>query len=232
MDLLVAEAGLFQVGDHAALRAAIESGKVVLVNTWPSWSILTGWSDDISQLPFVTMPGFEGLVRSARGPERTSIAFVLSPAEPTLSDRQATQRAIEFGAAIAQGKVENDRLHYGGRLYTAAAERLDHTPFCPACGDESAGCASRTLKRMQGTAHAAARFLQRIAVEDDVQRHELTESAQRYEEIASLAAAHIDWAAFGHNWDDPAFRVQLKKDLLRMHVLHTQAAEALGAAAQ
>lgn len=217
---------------HAALQTAVESGKVVLVNTWPSWSVLTGWSDEFGQIQFVTMPGFGDLVRRVWGPERTSVAYVLSPAEPTLSEAQVTAAAIEYGAAIARGQIGDDGLRYGGQLYTAAARSLDDTPFCPACGVESAGCASRTLKRMQGTAQAAARFLAYAAVVDGGLKQKLTESAHRYEEIAAMAAPHIDWEAFGQHWDDPAYRRQLKTDLLRMQALHTQAAEALDAPAE
>ena len=45
-----------------SVREALESGSAVVVETWPAWSVLTGWNADITALPFVTVPGFRATV--------------------------------------------------------------------------------------------------------------------------------------------------------------------------
>ena len=39
------------------LKSGLRDNKIVIVRTWPSWSILTSWSDDEIDLPFETIPG-------------------------------------------------------------------------------------------------------------------------------------------------------------------------------
>lgn len=205
--------------DHfRALKAAVERGDAVLLPTWPSWSVLTGWSDDLSQLPLVTVPGFEDLVRRAWGPERTGLAHVLSPTEPTLSEADAIREAIAFGATVADGSFTGKaRFRYGGALYRAAADRLDHDPFCEPCGDASWSCAIRTLHRMAGTAGSAADFLEHAG---------MTAAATPYRAIQESASAYSG-KQLEEGWNDPQFIDRLRQAFRRFHDLHGEAAAAL-----
>ena len=204
--------------DHLqSLKAALDRGETVIVPTWPSWSVLTGWSDDLTQIPFETIPGFKDLVSRAWGPNRTGLAYILSPIEPTLSRDEAVRQALAFGTSIADGTFEKDRYHYGGALYTAAAERLDHDPFCEPCGDESWSCAVRTLTRIAGTADSAADFLEQTG---------LASAAAPYRTIQTTASKYKS-EQLKKNWEDPTFRAQLKQTFSQLHGLHDKATTAL-----
>ena len=199
------------------LRSALSQGKAVIVRTWPSWSVLTGWSEDLTQVPFETMPGFKGLVSKIGGPGKTGLAYVFSAAEPSLSGKEAVRGALVFGREIADGTFENGRFHYSGALYKAAAERLDHNPFCKPCGDRSWSCAIRTLQRIAGTSGSAAGFLEQAG---------LGEAAKQYRAIETAALGYKG-KQLKANWDDSAFRAKLKQNFLDLHERHRQAAATL-----
>lgn len=204
--------------DHLRrLKAAIERGDVVLVKTWPSWSVLTGWCGDLTQLPFETVPGFKDLVSRAWGPNRTGLAYILSPTEPSLSRVDAIGQALAFGVTVADGSFDRERFHYGGQLYQAAAERLDHDPFCEPCGDQSWSCAIRTLHRMAGTAGSAADFLEQAG---------LSAAAGPYRAIQTSAAGYKG-KQLEEGWSDARFMDQLKQELSRFHDLHCDASRVL-----
>jgi hypothetical protein len=193
--------------------------------------VLTGWSDDVTTLPFETVPGFRNLVARVWGPHKTDTAYVLEPAAVSLLKEEALAQALAFGADVAGGGFDTPRIHYGGALYAAAAERLDHDPFCVPCGEKSASCAHRTLHRMRGTAQSAAGFLDHAAETDAADRHELAEASLRYEEIAAAVDPYLDGKAFQAEWSDHAFRARLKETFLGMAEQHREAAKALAAIA-
>ena len=85
------------------LKHALADGSWVIVRTWPAWSILTGWSDDITQLPFATVPGFEKLCGDVWPPHKTDLAYIFTPADPTLLEEDAVSEALSFGAQVADG---------------------------------------------------------------------------------------------------------------------------------
>ena len=58
-------------------RDAVQSGTVVLMGNWPVWRILTGWSDDIRQLPMASPIGMPTL-----GIFPFSKLHILVPANP------------------------------------------------------------------------------------------------------------------------------------------------------
>jgi hypothetical protein len=179
--------------------------------------VLTGWSEDLTQIPFETVPGFKELVSNVEGPSKTGLAHILSPTEPSLSKEEALREALAFGAVIAGGTFDNGRFHYGGDLYTAAAARLGDDLFCEPCGDKSWSCAIRTLHRIAGTAASAAEFLEQTPA---------TEAAKSYRAIESTASGYHG-KQLESKWDDSAFRTQLKQSFLHMHDLHSKAAASL-----
>ena len=199
------------------LRSAMSEGKMVIVRTWPSWSVLAGWSDDLTKIPFETMPGFGDLVGRILGPNKTGLAYIISIAEPALSKDEASREALTFGKTVADGSFENDRFHYGGEIYTAFAERLDHEVFCEPCGDRSWSCAIRTLRRIGGTANSAADFLE---------QNSLDAVAKEYRAIGSAASGYKG-KQLEEGWRDPAFRAGLAQQLLKLLEHHQKATEAL-----
>jgi hypothetical protein len=196
------------------LKAALENEKAVIVHTWPTWSVSNGWSEDLAKIPFETMPGFGDLVRRARDPSRTAMAYILTPANPVLTEPIAVARALEFGKKVANGTIDNGRFCYGDTLYQAAADCLDREPFCEPCGERSWSCAIRTLQRIAGHARSASAFLEGIGS---------TEASKAYGAIASLAEQYRGRQLEGA-WGDPIFRGQLKADFLKLGKMHRGAA--------
>jgi len=204
------------------LKSALSEGKMVIVRTWPSWSVLTGWSDDLTKIPFETMPGFKDLVGRVYGPNKTALAYVFSMTEPSLPKEDVIREALTFGKTIADGAFENDRFHYGGELYTAFAERFDHEVFCEPCGDRSWSCAIRTLQRIAGTAGSAADFLAQAGLDVAAKQYRTIETA-----VSGYRGKQLE-----EGWGDPTFRAELKQSLLKLHERHRQVAAALAVVQQ
>ncbi len=78
------------------LKRALADGQRVIVRTRPSWSVLTGWSDDISRLPFATVPSFEKLCADIQPPHKTDLAYIFTPDDPTLLQEDAVHDALIF----------------------------------------------------------------------------------------------------------------------------------------
>ena len=121
------------------------------------------------------------------------------------------------GRQVADGTFENGRYHYGGALYAATAERLDHEPFCEPCGDRSWSCAIRTLHRIAGTAGSAAGFLGQMGMDEAAEPYRAIETAASIYKGKQLEA----------KWGDPAFRAEFKRRFLNLYDLHRQAAATL-----
>ena len=92
----------------AGMRAALQAGKAVIVRTWPAWSVLVGWDDDLRKLPFATTPRFDKVVASIYPPCKTSAAFALTRAAPEIGEREATAQALAFGWRVASGDLGRD----------------------------------------------------------------------------------------------------------------------------
>jgi hypothetical protein len=210
----------------ARLRAAFDRGDAVLLRTWPAWSVLTGWCQDLDDLPFATVPGFEDLVSRIWGPAKARMAYTLNPTAARATPEESVSVALRYAAKVAHGRGPEQGLGYGVSLYAAAAAGMGEQEFCPSCGADGDSCAHRTLMRMHGTQRSAIGFL------EDAQ--ELvggglpwSEAVACFEQMAEISGLYCDWAAFHESWPDPALRRELRRDFLRMAELQSQAAEAL-----
>ena len=210
----------------ARLRAAFDRGDAVLLRTWPAWSVLTGWDQDLDALPFATVPGFEDLVKGIWGPAQAQRAYLLNPIAACYTLEKSIGLALRFGSRLARGRGPDDELAYGAALYTATAARLDDEIFCPSCGTAGDSCAHRTLMRMLGTQRSAVGFLEdaRALTGDELP---WDGAIGCFERMVEVTGEHCSWPAFQENWGDPAFRRRLQADLERLSIMQLEAADAL-----
>jgi hypothetical protein len=217
------------------LRAAIERGDGVIMRTWPSWSVLTGWAEDVTKLPFSTVPGFEDLCASIWGPHKSQLAYIISREEPGLIETQAMVDALKFGSQIASGAYGQPPVVYGGALYEAAAAKMGEEFFCPSCKEQDVGCAHRTLRRMRHTQECAALFLETAqqSLDDKATVYNYMKDATAcYKAMAEVIEPYRDYKAFGAQWSEDAFRRELMSDFRKLKARHNEAAGTLEALAE
>jgi hypothetical protein len=201
------------------LKDAVHSGKSVLIDTWPTWSVLTGWNDDVTRLPFETFPSFLNLVSRAWPPHKTGKAYALFPTDPSLVVEEADRDALAFGVKVATGSFHSENLHYGGLFYRAVAKRLIHEPFCVPCGNESYRCAVRTVKRAVESAKSATVYLNSVGAEKVV---------SRYQAICDVLEKYQDGGFLKDFWSDRKFRFEMKDAFLTAYRIQREAAKELG----
>jgi hypothetical protein len=124
-------------------------GKMVILKTWPTWSVLTGWNNDLTKLPFATQPGYENLCAEVWGPNKAQKAYILTKTKPSITEDQGIREAIEFASQLASGEFARDHFEYGGVLFRKSKDRMKEEYFCSECKEESTRCAYRTIARMK-----------------------------------------------------------------------------------
>ena len=146
-------------GYFAGMCAALQAGKAVIVRTWPAWSVLVGWDDDLRKLPFATTPRFDKVVASIYPPCKTSAAFALTRAAPEIGEREATAQALAFGSRVASGDLSRDtaEVRFGGASFDAIIALTGERYLCPNCQEN--GCFDRSLKRIHDGQRASISFL-------------------------------------------------------------------------
>lgn len=212
-------------------REAIAQGKMVLAYSWPAWSVITGWSDDVTELPFVTTPRFDTVVRAIYPPYRAWLSFILTDGAARAELAQVYREAIRYGATVASGKVACGKTAYGGAMYEQVAALSSEQHLCPGCAEN--GCLSRTFKRMYDGQLASIAFLKEAGayLQGPVQDRWRQEAIDRYTELQDLTARYLDWASLADQHDQPAFRQQIAADFSRAKSLHGEAATALSSLA-
>ncbi len=214
----------------ARLKGAVEGGEAVILHTWPAWSILKGWSEDVRHLPLATVPHFEDLCARAWGPHKSRLAYVLSPVQAELSRQEAVGEALCFGEEVAAPGYSSGNIEYGGALYEAAAGHMALPHYCEPCGekDRDWSCAHRTVKRMLGTARSAAEFLARAGAGEGAQGMPLYCAQEDYAQMTGVLGRYVDQQAFASRWHDDVFRRDLTHDFIALKRLHDGAAHELG----
>lgn len=213
--------------DHfARLRAAFDRGDAVVLRTWPAWSLLVGWSRDLDQLPFATVPGFEDLVNGIWGPAQAQLAYLLNPMRGDLSVEDAVRDALRYGARVAGGRGQDSSLRYGAALYSAAAERMNNEVFCPECQEHSDSCVHRTLMRMLGTQRSAVGFLHdaQVLIGGNLPWEPVID---RFVTMAEITSVYCDWPEFHESWSSEIYRTDLGNALRTLAALQTEAAQVL-----
>ncbi len=205
------------------LKNGLTENKIVIVRTWPSWSVLTGWSKNEDDLPFETVPGLKPLCRRAWGPHKSDTAYLLSPKTDRLDRKTATNQALNRGSRLA-AEFEQDGHRYGGSLYTAAGEQLDEVHFCEACKEDDRGCATRTMKRMGGSVRSAMSFL------ENLEGNNGEALSGKYQEMMDIISPLQK--SLGDKWPDVQFKQDLQKGFEQLSELHRDSAVELSRIAQ
>ena len=212
------------------LQQAQAWDEIVVLATWPAWSVLTGWADDLNQLPFATTPGFEPVVGSIWPPIRTRLAFVFKPGGDLLPREDIVISALHFGAQIASGSVSprvsgfDAENEYGGALYDVMIDRTSQETLCPGCQED--GCFGRTAKRLHDGHKASLMFLQEAAgMLDGHCNSVLLDKLQRYyADMQAISGQYLDWHARQESWNTAEVRSRMRADFEQMKSLHKQAA--------
>jgi len=218
-----------------ALKGALEGGAVVVVATWPAWSVLLGWDEDLSQLPFATIPGFEPVVGSIWPPIRSRLAFAFSKSEDQLPREVVLRESLKFGARVAAAPLSlqvegfDAENAYGGAMYDFIIERTEHEHLCPGCGED--GCFDRTAKRLNDGHKSSAEFLDAAVKHfgDELLQDRLEVVKGKYESMAEISGRYLDWRTQPDTWAIPQTRQQIAADFKSMKTLHYEAAGLLQA---
>ncbi len=146
----------------AEARAADADGAVVLLMTWPTWSVISGWTDGSPEI--VTFAAMERFTRRIWGPDKADLAVVLRPTGTPLNEDAALTRTLELARErvadsyrlAEDGGVE--RPVYADAAYRACARRLTAGRFCPTCDDDR-GCYGNVLEATLSHHRSAVAFL-------------------------------------------------------------------------
>jgi hypothetical protein len=208
------------------MSAALQAGKMVIVRTWPAWSVLVGWDDDLRKLPFATTPRFDKVVASIYPPCKTNSAFALTRATPEISEREAIGQAIAFGWRVASGDLSRDtaEVRFGSALFDAIIACAGEQFLCPSCKEND--CMGRSFKRIADGQHASIRFLQgaRKYLVGQPATDALDQAILDYTEMSEVTDKYLDWKALKAQHDLAQFRRQLAADVAREKSTQSRAA--------
>jgi len=139
------------------IRSALTGGGVLLCGSWPRWSILTGREHEIGQLTLFGLPALTPPCRAAL----VGRAYILRPAQRTITRCEAVRDALQFGAGLATGTHERRGYACGAEFYDEWLDLLTNGCMCPECAHSSDFCARRTARTVRSTQLCAASFLAR-----------------------------------------------------------------------
>jgi hypothetical protein len=214
-------------GYFARLRQAGELGSLIILPTWPAWSVLTGWADDLSELPYATLPGFTETVAQIWPPLKTRFAFTIKQEGPASDPAETTRQALAYAAQIASGEVVpvmsgfGDQNYFGGEMYGIILQQLEQPFLCSGCGEN--GCFSRAVRRIHDGHNASAAFLREV--QPLVGNGGIAHLAARYEALAGISGGWVqktqrNWTVF----DDESLRPALQADFTTMQQIHQEVA--------
>jgi hypothetical protein len=197
----------------ARLRAAILAGKAVIPHSWPAWSVLTGWDDDLRRLPFATTPRFDKVVASIYPPWKANWAFILTPVERVANpSHNELAEAIIFGAAVASGEANTGDVRFGGAIFDTITANARQRFLCPSCKEN--GCMGRSFKRIANGQDACVHFLQeaRQRASSPAGQAALDAVIRDYADMRTITGKYLDWPALQPQHDLPEFRQQIACD--------------------
>ena len=198
---------------------ALQEGKVVLTGSWPCWSIITKWDEDISKLGLESVPG---LGRVSCAPHPLAKTYVLTPGPAVMTRLKAIKEALKFGADIADGTFKALGFSYGGKLYDAILDRMTFEHFCGDCGGKSCNCVHRTMVRIAGVNRSAVRFLEFAGefLGRQLPKPALDTVTRGYGKMAEIADSYSNRAVLCENWDRKDFKEEFASKVRQLHVTH------------
>ena len=200
-------------------KEAVGEGKIVIMHTWPCWSIITEWNDDITKLGLASVSGFGGTICA---PYRSAKLYILTPGPAELTRAEAFKEALEFGADIADGSYERPGFAYGGKIYDAILGKAAEKHFCGDCKDKSWSCVCRTMNRIEGSNSTAARFFDMASEFLGTQLPAPVVDAIKkgYQSVAEYAGAYTNCEILKDNWDQGKFRDDFYNRVTHMKLEH------------
>ena len=213
------------------VQSAYERGSVVVLGTWPAWSILSGWTDNLAKLPFTTTHGFENVVSQVFPPAMTRIALAFTPGGAQIKRAEAIREALRYGARVASGELSprlegyDSETEYGPAVYGMLAALAKEPHLCPGCQEH--GCFQRTVKRIHNGQEAAVDFFkqEREWAPDGVHGLSLENLIEQYDHMALITRKYIPWPPLAAITLSPEFRDQLYHDFSALQIMQVQAAE-------
>jgi hypothetical protein len=201
----------------AQLRDAVQAGKAVIPHSWPAWSVLLGWKDNIFELPFATTPGFEPVVAGIYPPAKATWAFVLTKQPPEIAKREAIAQAIAFGYTVASGDLSKNTgdVLFGGAIFDTIVKQCGMQHLCPSCQEN--GCIGRSFKRISNGQNASIQFLREAGqyVVSQTGKAALDKAVLDYTEMSDITGKYLDWPALKASHDLPEFRREIAHDFAR-----------------
>lgn len=197
----------------------VQEGRVVMVGSWPCWSIITKWDDDISKLGLETVDGL-GDIRCAPNP--LAKVYILIPGPAVMTRLEAIKEALKFGADVADGTFKAPGFSYGGKLYDAIIERLAYEHFCGDCAERSWSCVNRTMVRVAGTNRSAVAFLEFAGefLGKQLPQPALETVVRGYRKMSEIAESYSGGALLRDNWDREDFREEFKTKVQDLQSTH------------
>lgn len=213
-----------QVHYFKDLKDALDREAVVITGSWPAWSILCGWSDDLEQLPFITTPGFEETVQSIAPPSCSRVAVAVLPAEQQEVDWVSGRQVLEWGAQVAAG-VEIEDNSFGPSTYSLLAGLAHEPHLCPECQQDT--CFSRAARRILNGQQAAVDYLKmaRAWMPDGVHGLSLENLVEAYGHMQLITRPYTRPEVYAARGGDPAFREQLFNDFMTLQRIQIQAGD-------
>ena len=207
-------------------KTAVSDGLPVLIGSWPTWSVIKEWDDNLENHRLETV---KGPVEKITKPHPTSKLYILTPSNPEMSKKRAIRESIKFGEEIASGKFVKEGFEYGGSLYGEFLRKLDDEHFCPDCKGRSHNCAARTIERVRGLQLSAVEFLKIVATqyEGTVTKTSILGIASGYQFMADTLEP-FNFSSLKENWGNKAHMDELKKSLVTVIKMHEGASRALG----
>jgi len=205
------------------VKEAVEENKVVIMGTWPCWSIVNEWNDDVTKLGLATV---DGPVGELCKPYWFKKVYILTEGPATFTRKEAIRGALRMGADIADGTYTQPDFKYGGKLYDEIIVGLEKKNFCESCGEKSCSCVARTMSRIHGAASGAVDFLEMAGIffGPELPKPALESVMGSYGKIAETSKTYADSEVVCDNWADNGFRSAFKESLMAIQTAHHEGA--------
>jgi len=205
------------------VKIAVENEDPVLIRTWPTWSIITGWDDEIEKIRLATV---EGAVGEICKPYPFSKIYILTGGPIEMTRMDAYREAIIFGADIADGTYKLEDYKYGGALYDAILKAMAEEFFCPSCKEKSCGCVARTMCRISGTNRDAVKFFEEASefMGGQLPGSELNKLLGKYKSLSETGGEYCSFKSVCEHWHEKEYRMGFKEKIIEMKVMHSEVA--------
>ena len=210
---------------YRKIENAFKNGDLIILKTWPSWSIVTRWNNRINDIGFTCAPGMTEAVKEIWGPEKSQVAYVLYQDKTPADELETVLDVIRFGVEMGTGRFTHPDLIFKGNLYLNTATKLKEDLFCGSSKEKDIGCGYRTIKKMERLHNSSIAFLEYSL--DFFTRGEttkyLTAAINQYKKMNDLIYEDADFNYLKSKWRDKKYRLKLSEKFLLLKSLHDQA---------